>query len=144
MAVTRITAKAMAEATLEPQMAPKNMPEMTQTMANPPHQCPTRQLARLIKYRELPPFSINWAVRVKNGMASKVNPPRELYITSGTIRTGMGEKKVNITSAVIPKVRKMGRPEKSKKAKISSKAAIIQNLREDFGRDSPHKSSGEK
>jgi hypothetical protein len=33
-------------------------------------------------------------------------------------------------------VRKMGRPEKSKNAKISNKAAVIQNLRDDFGKDS--------
>ena len=62
---------------------------------------------------------------VKKGMANSVKPPKELYMISGTMITGVGEKNANIIIEVSPKVRKMGNPEQSKITKVITNAVVM-------------------
>ena len=120
-----MTPMARAVATLDPQRAPKIMQEMTVTMASPPHQWRTQQLAALMRYREVPPWTMNWAAMTKKGMAMRGKVSRELYMTSGTICRGAGEKKAIMMKAVTPRTKAMGSPRQSKPKKTKKRNRTV-------------------
>jgi hypothetical protein len=62
----------------------------------------------------------------KKGMAIRGNVSRALYMTSGTICRGAGEKKAIIIKAVTPRTKAMGSPRQSKpkKTKKSNRTVI--------------------
>jgi hypothetical protein len=62
---------AVTSATPEPEMAPKNMQEMTMTMARPPAMQPTRVLANPMIRSVILASDMSWPASRKSGMASR-------------------------------------------------------------------------
>jgi hypothetical protein len=78
-----------------------------------------------MRYREVPPWTMNWAAITKKGMAMRGKVSRELYMTSGTICSGAGEKKAIMIKAVTPRTKAMGSPRQSRPKKIRKRNRTI-------------------
>ena len=73
MAGIRMMPRAATVAGPEPEIAPKNMATMTQTMAMPPRWWPTQSSMKAIRRLEMPASAMMLPERTKNGMASSRN-----------------------------------------------------------------------
>src|SRR5690554_3041470 len=73
---------------LEPEMAPKNMLELTAVMLRPPVKRPTKRLAKCTMRCDSPPTLIRLPVRMKNGMAMSENLSRPANRRSMTMASG--------------------------------------------------------
>ena len=73
MAGIRMMPRAATVAGPEPEIAPKNMATITQTMAMPPFWWPTQSSMKSIRRREMPASAITLPEMTKKGMASSRN-----------------------------------------------------------------------
>ena len=85
MAGKRMGARAATVAGPEPDMAAKKQHTITVTIASPPNIWPTMTLANSTSRLDIPAFSMMTPVRMKNGIASRLNLAVPLYMVLANV-----------------------------------------------------------
>jgi len=102
-------------AALDPEIAAKNMAEITVTSPKPPRARPTRACAKLISRPDIPDDSIRAPARMKNGMAANGKESIPANIRCTRLCSGMPEVCID-TIDVIPRAIAIGTPAESRRS----------------------------
>ena len=107
----------------EPEMPPKSIEASTLTCARPPVKRPTHTSANFSRRLEMPPCAISSPIRIKNGMASRVNELSCLHICCTIVITGISRYSMaRLVEMTMENV--IGHLMTSRKTKVRSKIAM--------------------
>jgi hypothetical protein len=114
MAGIRMVPIAAVVAALEPEMAAKNIAEITVTRPRPPRARPTRAWAKLMRRPEMPAASMTAPARTKNGMAASGKESRPANMRWTSACSGIPELCMK-TTAVMPSAIAIGTPTENRR-----------------------------